>query len=76
MMLLTSCRRFVYATSSEAGDTVQLTSYRSPRGRERLLRATKILEADQATLVVSPLFDAIAIGDFGESLVDGVRGEN
>jgi hypothetical protein len=27
-------------------------------------------------LVVSPLFDAIAIGDFDESLVDGVRGEN
>jgi hypothetical protein len=54
---------------------VQLTSYRSPRGRERLLRTTKILEAGWATLVVSPLFDAIAIGDFDESLVDGVRGE-
>jgi hypothetical protein len=62
----------VYATSSEAGDTVQLTSYRSPRDRERLLRATKILEAGRATLVVSPLFDDIAIGDFDESLVGGV----
>jgi chitinase len=65
-------RRFVYATSSEAGDTVQLTSYRSPRDRERLLRTTKILEAGRATLVVSPLFDDIAIGDFDESLVGGV----
>ena len=75
-MLSTSCRRFVYATSSEAGDAVQLTSCHSPRGRERLLRTTKILEADRATLVVLRLFDAIAIGDFDESLVDGVRGEN
>jgi hypothetical protein len=36
------CKVFVCATSNETGDTVRLTSYRSPRGRERLLRTTKI----------------------------------
>lgn len=55
---------------------VQLTSCRSPRGRERLLCTTKISEAGRATLVVSSLFDAIGIGDFDGSLVDEVRGEN
>ncbi|KAF2682086.1 hypothetical protein K458DRAFT_307878, partial [Lentithecium fluviatile CBS 122367] len=54
---------FVCATSSETGDTVRLTSYRSPRGRERLLRTTKIWEAGRATSAALSFFDLITIGD-------------
>lgn len=64
------------ATSSETGDTVRLTSYRSPRGRERLLRTTKIWEAGRATSAASSFFDPITIGDFGESFIDGATGAN
>lgn len=64
------------ATSKETGDTVRLTSYRSPRGRERLLRATKIWEAGRATSAASSFFDPITIGDFGEGFVDGATGAN
>jgi len=70
------CRVFVCATSSETGDTVRLTSYRSPRGRERLLRTTKIWEAGRATSAVSSFFDPITIGDFEESFIDGATGAN
>jgi len=66
----------VCATSSETGDTVRLTSYRSPRGRERLLRTTKIWEAGRATSAASSFFDPITIGDFGESFIDGATGAN
>ena len=67
---------FVCATSKETGDTVRLTSYRSPRGRERLLRITKIWEAGRATSAASSFFDPITIGDFQESFVDGATGAN
>jgi predicted acylesterase/phospholipase RssA len=66
----------VCATSKETGDTVRLTSYRSPRGRERLLRTTKIWEAARATSAASSFFDPITIGDFEESFVDGATGAN
>jgi predicted acylesterase/phospholipase RssA len=62
--------------SSETGDTVRLTSYRSPRGRERLLRTTKIWEAGRATSAASSFFDPITIGDFEESFIDGATGAN
>ena len=61
------------ATSNETGDTVRLTSYRLPRGRERLLRVTKIWEAGRATSAASSFFDPITIGDFEESFVDGAN---
>ena len=64
------------AVSSETGDTVRLTSYRSPRGRERLLRTTKIWEAGRATSAASSFFDPITIGDFEESFIDGATGAN
>jgi predicted acylesterase/phospholipase RssA len=66
----------VCVTSEETGDTVRLTSYRSPRGRERLLRTTKIWEAGRATSAASSFFDPITIGSFGESFVDGATGAN
>ena len=68
--------RFVCATSKETGDIVRLTSYRSPRGRERLLRVTKIWEAARATSAASSFFDPITIGDFREGFVDGATGAN
>ena len=66
----------MYAISSETGDTVRLTSYRLPRGRERLLRMTKIWEAGRATSAASSFFNPITIGDFRESFVDGATGAN
>jgi len=66
----------VCTTSSETGDTVRLTSYRSPRGRERLLRTTKIWEAGRETSAASSFFDPITIIDFEESFVDGATGAN
>ena len=56
------------------GDT--LTSYRSPRGRERLFRTTKIWQAGRATSAASPFLDPITIGDFGQSFVGGAIGAN
>ncbi|KAF2187332.1 FabD/lysophospholipase-like protein [Zopfia rhizophila CBS 207.26] len=70
------CKVFVCATSSATGDMVRLTSYRSPRSRERLLRTTKIWEAGRATSAASSFFDPITISDFGESFVDGATGAN
>ena len=64
------------AVSSETGDTVRLTSYRSPRSRERLLRTTKIWEAGRAISAASSFFDPITIGDFEESFIDGATGTN
>ncbi|XTI91299.1 FabD/lysophospholipase-like protein [Cenococcum geophilum] len=68
------CKVFVCATSSETGDTVRLTSYRSPRGRERLLRTAKIREAGRVTSAASS--DPITVSDFGENFVDGAIGAN
>jgi predicted acylesterase/phospholipase RssA len=68
--------RFVCATSKETGSTVCITTYRSPRGRERLLRTTKIWEAGRATSAASSFFDPITIGDFSEGFVDGATGAN
>ena len=65
---------FVCATSKETGDTVHLTSYRSPRGRERLFQSTKIWEAGRATSAASSFFDPIIIGEFGEGFVDSATG--
>ncbi|KAL9607110.1 MAG: hypothetical protein Q9167_007945 [Letrouitia subvulpina] len=62
------CKVFVCATSKETSDTVRLTSYRSPRGRERLIRVTKIWEAGRATSAASSFFDPITIGDFGTGM--------
>ncbi|KAK3167171.1 hypothetical protein OEA41_010297 [Lepraria neglecta] len=70
------CKVFVCATSKETGDTVRLTSYRSPRGRERLLRTAKIWEAGRATSAASSFFDPITIGDFNEGFIDGAIGAN
>jgi len=70
------CKVFVCATSRGTGDTVHLTSYRSPRGRERLFRTTKIWEAGRATSAASSLFDPITIGDFQEGFMDGATGAN
>lgn len=64
------------ATSKETSDIVRLTSYRSPRGRERLFRSTKIWEAGRATSAASSFFDPITIGDFHEGFVDGATGAN
>lgn len=69
-------RRFVCATSKETGDTIHITSYRSPRGRERLLRTAKIWEAGRATSAASSFFDPITIGSFHETFVDGATGAN
>ena len=69
-------RRFVCATSEETGDTVRLTSYRSPRGRERLFRTIKIWEAGRATSAASSFFDPITIGNFEEGFIDGATGAN
>ncbi|SLM40190.1 patatin family protein [Lasallia pustulata] len=71
-----NCKVFVCATSKETCDTVRLTSYRSPRGRGRLLRTTKIWEAGRATSAASSFFDPITIGDFHEGFVDGATGAN
>ncbi|KAL6406251.1 FabD/lysophospholipase-like protein [Ilyonectria robusta] len=70
------CKVFVCATSAQTRSIVHLRSYRSPRGRERLYRATKIWEACRATCAASSFFDPITIGDFGESFVDGATGAN
>jgi hypothetical protein len=66
----------VCATSQETGDTVRITSYCSPRGREQLLRSTKIWEAGRATSAASSFFDPITIGGFHEGFVDGATGSN
>jgi hypothetical protein len=68
--------RFVCATSKETADTVPLTSYRSPRGREHLFRVAKIWEAGRATSAASSFFDPIAIGVHKEEFIDGAAGAN
>ena len=70
------CKVFVCATSEQTGDTVHLTSYRSPRGREHLYRSTKIWEACRATSAATSFFDPITIGDYNEGFVDGATGAN
>ncbi|KAH7398410.1 phospholipase [Pyrenochaeta sp. MPI-SDFR-AT-0127] len=70
------CKVFVCATSSETSDTVRFTSYRWPRGREKLLSTTKIWEAGRATSAASSFFDPITIGEFGERFIDGATGAN
>lgn len=55
---------------------MRFTSYRSPRGRERLFHTTQIWEAGRATSAASSFFDSISIGDFRESFVDGGTGAN
>ncbi|KXX75712.1 Kinesin light chain [Madurella mycetomatis] len=72
-----SCKVFVCATSKETGDTVCLTSYRSPRSdNSDLLNFTKIWQACRATSAATTFFDPIAIGPFGEEFVDGALGAN
>ncbi|KAL2195223.1 acyl transferase/acyl hydrolase/lysophospholipase [Corynascus similis CBS 632.67] len=68
---------FVCAMSKETGDTVCLTSYRSPRcDNSDLLSSTKIWQACRATCAAATFFDSIAIGPFGEEFVDGALGAN
>lgn len=55
---------------------MQLTSYCWPRGREQLLRSTKVSEVGRATLAASSFFDPITISDFGETFFDGATGAN
>ncbi|KAG7124123.1 Calcium-independent phospholipase A2-gamma like protein [Verticillium longisporum] len=68
-----SCRVFVCATSKETGDTVCLTSFRSPRSTH-LFDCTTVWEACRATSATATFFDPIAIGPFGEQFVDGAVG--
>ncbi|KAK4233637.1 acyl transferase/acyl hydrolase/lysophospholipase [Achaetomium macrosporum] len=70
------CKVFVCATSRQTGDTVCLTSYRSPRSDDRLLNSTKIWQACRATSAATTFFDPIAIGPFDEEFVDGALGAN
>jgi predicted acylesterase/phospholipase RssA len=66
----------VCATSKETGETVCLTSYRTPRGNSDLLNSVTIWEACRATSAASSFFDPIAVGRFGEEFVDGATGAN
>ncbi|KAK3935444.1 acyl transferase/acyl hydrolase/lysophospholipase [Diplogelasinospora grovesii] len=70
------CRVFVCATSKQTGDTVCLTSYRSPRGGEHLLDSATIWQACRATSAATSFFDPIAVGPFEEEFVDGALGAN
>ena len=65
-----ACKVFVCATSEQTSDTVHLTSYRNPRGRDHLYRSTKIWEACRATSAATSFFEPITIGYFKESFVD------
>ncbi|KAF2684302.1 FabD/lysophospholipase-like protein [Lentithecium fluviatile CBS 122367] len=71
-----ACKVFLCATSKETGETVCLTSYKSPRGNSDLLNSVKIWEACRATSAASSFFDPIAIGRFKEEFVDGATGAN
>ena len=64
------------ATSKQTGETVCLTSYKSPRGGNDLLNSVKIWEACRATSAASSFFDPIAVGPYGEEFVDGATGAN
>ncbi len=68
--------RFVCATSKETGETVCLTTYKTPHGNDDLLNSTMIWEACRATSAASSFFDPIAIGRYGEEFVDGGTGAN
>jgi predicted acylesterase/phospholipase RssA len=67
---------FVCATSKQAGGTVCLTSYRTPRGNNDLLNSATIWEACRATSAAPSFFDSITIGRFGEEFIDGATGAN
>ena len=77
VMALTSCMQVRVCNKQRDGrySAAHQLTYRSPRGRERLLRTTKIWEAGRATSAASS-FDPITIDDFGESFVDGATGAN
>ena len=68
--------RFVCATSKQTSETLCLTSYKSPRGGNDLLKSVKIWEACRATSAASSFFDPITIGRYGEEFVDGATGAN
>ncbi|KAF2183704.1 phospholipase [Zopfia rhizophila CBS 207.26] len=70
------CKVFVCATSRQAAGTVCLTSYRSLRSDNDLLKATKIWEACRATSAASSFFDPITIGPLNEEFLDGGTGAN
>ncbi|KAK4251063.1 kinesin light chain [Corynascus novoguineensis] len=72
-----SCKVFVCAVSKETGDTVCLTSYRSPRSdNSDLLKSTKIWQACRATSATTTFFDPIAIGPVPEEFVNGSLSAN
>jgi predicted acylesterase/phospholipase RssA len=74
--LYTNSCSFVCATSKETSETVCLTSYRTPRGSNDLLKSVTIWEACRATSAATSFFDSIAVGRFGEQFVDGATGAN
>lgn len=67
--------RFVCATSRYTGETVCLTSYKSPRGGNDLLDSVTIREAYRATFKASHS-DPIALGPYEEEFVSGGTGAN
>ncbi|KAF2022547.1 FabD/lysophospholipase-like protein, partial [Setomelanomma holmii] len=62
--------------AKQTSETVCLTSYRTSRGNNDLLNSVTIWEACRATSAASTFFDPIAVGRFGEELVDGATGAN
>jgi patatin-like phospholipase/acyl hydrolase len=67
---------FVCATSKETNATVCLTSYGTLRGSSDLLNRITIWKVCRATSAASTFFDPIAVGRFGEEIVDGAMGAN
>ncbi|KAF2022643.1 FabD/lysophospholipase-like protein, partial [Setomelanomma holmii] len=70
------CKVFVCATSKQTSETVCLTSYRTSRGNNDLLKSVTMWEACRATSAASTFFDPISVGRFGEEFVDGATGAN
>lgn len=58
-------------TSMETGETVWLTSYRSPRSGGYLSSTVKIWEAARATSLAPTFSDSITIGCFQERFISG-----
>jgi hypothetical protein len=67
--------RFVCATSRYTGETVCLTSYKSPRGGNDLLGSVTIRQAWRATSKTS-YSDPISLGPYEEEFLGGGTGAN
>ncbi|KAI0095691.1 acyl transferase/acyl hydrolase/lysophospholipase [Nemania sp. FL0031] len=71
------CKVFVCTTAEQTGETVCLTTYRSPRmAGSDLSESTTIWQACRATTAATSFFEPIAIGQYGETFVDGAFGAN